>query len=138
MNVSGPTLLKAWKYFESVHGGGQQNANVNSTMALVVLHDELELPTGQVKLKRGHGSAKGHNGLKSVQMSLQGAGLLERLGQRFIRIGIGIGRPVSRDRDDVSDYVLGRMETDERARIEGVAEELGGMLEREVERMGSG
>ena len=130
MNVSGPTLLKAWKYFESVHG--PQNT------ALVVLHDELELPAGQTKVKRGNGSAKGHNGIKSVQASLQGAGLLERLGQNFVRIGIGIGRPVSRDRDDVSNYVLGRMDVNEKAKIDGIAEELEGKISLEAERVGRG
>jgi peptidyl-tRNA hydrolase, PTH1 family len=61
---------------------------------VVVVHDELELPFGQVKSKTG-GSAKGHNGLKSI---------IEYIGDAFHRIRCGIGRPL--ERDQVPDYVL--------------------------------
>lgn len=51
---------------------------------IVVLHDELDLPPGTVRLRRG-GSENGHNGLKSLS---------EHLGTRdYIRVRIGIGRP---------------------------------------------
>lgn len=61
---------------------------------ILVVHDELELPFGQVKSKTG-GSAKGHNGLKSI---------IAYLGDAFHRIRVGIGRPINRDA--VPDYVL--------------------------------
>lgn len=51
---------------------------------IIVLHDELDLPAGKVRIKQG-GNENGHNGLKS---------LTEQLGTRdYIRVRIGIGRP---------------------------------------------
>lgn len=61
---------------------------------ILVIHDELELPFGQIKIKTG-GSAKGHNGLKSI---------INVLGPDFHRLRIGIGRP--ENRENVPDYVL--------------------------------
>ncbi|KAK6506818.1 hypothetical protein TWF481_005278 [Arthrobotrys musiformis] len=89
MNVSGPAVLKAWKQFSP--------ANPNPT--LVILHDELEKPVGKVKYKKD-GSAGGHNGLSSIKASL-GNGKIP-----IHKIGIGIGRPESRDKNVVADYVL--------------------------------
>jgi PTH1 family peptidyl-tRNA hydrolase len=68
---------------------------------IIVIHDELDLPFGTIKLKEGGGHA-GHNGLKS---------LINRLGSRdFIRIRVGIGRP---QKQAVSDYVLSSFSQDE-------------------------
>ena len=62
---------------------------------LVVLHDDLDLPVGAVRLKRGGGMG-GHNGLRSLK---------ERLGTAdFLRIRVGIGRPPAGV--DPTDYVL--------------------------------
>lgn len=130
MNTSGPTLLKAWRSFSSEHG--------LANSGLVILHDELEAPLGQLKVKNGNSSAKGHNGIKSVQASLQGAGLLDQLGQNFVRIGVGIGRPVSREREDVSQFVLGQMTPRERETVEGTAGSLESLLTKEAERIGRG
>lgn len=105
---------------------------------LVVLHDELELPLGQAKVKSGKASAKGHNGIKSVQASFQGAGILDRLGENFVRIGVGIGRPVSREREDVSQFVLGQMTTSEREKVEGTVEVLENLLATEAAKIGRG
>lgn len=63
---------------------------------ILVVHDELELPFGSIKQKFG-GSAKGHNGLKSI---------ISYIGDQFYRLRFGIDRPASRD--DVSSYVLGK------------------------------
>ena len=66
---------------------------------LIVIHDDLDLPMGDVRVKVG-GGAGGHNGLRS---------LVQHLGKDFVRVRIGIGRPpvgVS-----VTDYVLGRMDS---------------------------
>lgn len=131
MNVSGPAVLKAFKAFTS-----QCPRSPDYDCGLVILHDELELDSGKSKVKRGEGSAKGHNGIKSVQQSLQGAGLMGSIGTKFIKLGVGIGRPVSRERDEVSGYVLGQLTGVERTKIEGVAEGVVDMLEREAERMG--
>jgi PTH1 family peptidyl-tRNA hydrolase len=62
---------------------------------LIVIHDELDLPLGSVRVKSGGGHG-GHNGLRSI---------VEHLGSAdFVRIRIGIGRPVPGM--DSADYVL--------------------------------
>lgn len=71
---------------------------------IVVVHDELELPFGKVALKLG-GSAKGHNGLKSI---------IERCGDQFYRLRFGIGRPERKE--DVPDYVLSNFSESESVR----------------------
>jgi len=61
---------------------------------ILVVHDELDLPPGTIRLKKGGGVA-GHNGLKDIAA---------RLGPDFWRLRIGIGHPG--ERDQVIDYVL--------------------------------
>jgi peptidyl-tRNA hydrolase, PTH1 family len=99
MNVSGSSLLAAYREWSKYTADGR----------LVILHDELETAFGSIKLKRG-GSARGHNGLKSVAASLKDV--------EVWKIGVGIGRPESRKPDDVADYVLRKMTAKERVRIE--------------------
>ncbi|WP_273888443.1 aminoacyl-tRNA hydrolase [Rubrobacter naiadicus] len=65
---------------------------------LLVVHDDLDLPAGTVRVKLG-GGAGGHNGLRSV---------IGNIGERFARVRVGIGRPP--DGVEVIDYVLGRMD----------------------------
>ena len=77
---------------------------------VIVLHDELDLPPGTVRLRRG-GSENGHNGLKS---------LTEHLGSRdYVRVRIGIGRPPKGT--PVPDWVLSPVEGDISAQIEKAA-----------------
>jgi len=66
---------------------------------VIVLHDEIDLPFGEVRTRLGGGLA-GHNGLKSLAKEIGGP--------EFQRIRIGVGRPESTDPDRVSAYVLGR------------------------------
>lgn len=80
---------------------------------LVVVHDELESPLGKVKVKVG-GSARGHNGIKSCVGSLGGLA--------FTRIGVGIGRPESRESRDVAGYVLRKMSGVEVRKVEEAVE----------------
>ena len=61
---------------------------------ILVVHDELDLPPGTARLKKGGGVA-GHNGLKDISA---------KLGPDFWRLRLGIGHPG--DRDEVTDYVL--------------------------------
>jgi PTH1 family peptidyl-tRNA hydrolase len=65
---------------------------------VVVLHDEIDLPFGEVRVRLGGGLA-GHNGLKSLKRELGGAD--------FQRVRVGVGRPDSTDPDVVAAYVLG-------------------------------
>jgi len=74
---------------------------------LVVVHDELDLPVGRVKVKVGGGLA-GHNGLKSLKAHLRDDG--------FMRVRIGIGRPTGRLSG--ADYVLRRPGKAERAELD--------------------
>ena len=66
---------------------------------VVVLHDEIDLPFGDVRVRLGGGLA-GHNGLKSLK---RGFGDPE-----FWRVRVGVGRPDSTDPEVVAAYVLGR------------------------------
>jgi peptidyl-tRNA hydrolase, PTH1 family len=66
---------------------------------VVVVHDEIDLPFGEVRTRTGGGLA-GHNGLKSIKREL-GSG-------EFARVRVGVGRPDSTDPEIVSAYVLGR------------------------------
>lgn len=95
MNVSGPAVTAAWKTFLK-----ELPTEDRASAKLVVVHDELESPLGRIKVKQG-GSARGHNGLKSVTSSLGS--------MAYTRVGVGIGRPESRDSRDVAMYVLRKM-----------------------------
>jgi peptidyl-tRNA hydrolase, PTH1 family len=66
---------------------------------VLVVHDEIDLPFGEVRTRLGGGLA-GHNGLKSLKGEL-GSG-------DFMRVRVGVGRPDSTDPEIVSAYVLGR------------------------------
>jgi len=75
--------------------------------AILVVHDDLDLPPGTVRLKQdgGHG---GHNGLRDLIPSLGG--------NDFLRLRIGIGHPGNRN--EVSDYVLNDPRNEERGLID--------------------
>jgi peptidyl-tRNA hydrolase, PTH1 family len=64
---------------------------------VIVIHDEIDLPFGEVQTRKGGGLA-GHNGLKSVSAALGGPD--------FLRVRVGVGRPQSTDSDVVAAYVL--------------------------------
>lgn len=94
MNVSGKSVAPCLKFFQL------------PPQQLIVVHDELEFPFSQVRVKVNGGHA-GHNGLRSI---------IDMIGSReFIRIRVGIGRP---KHGTVSDYVLQRFHQDEQAWID--------------------
>ena len=66
---------------------------------VLVVHDEIDLPFGDIRARLGGGLA-GHNGLKSLKRELGGAD--------FHRVRIGVGRPDSTDPDIVAAHVLGK------------------------------
>jgi peptidyl-tRNA hydrolase, PTH1 family len=66
---------------------------------VLVIHDEIDLPFGEVRTRVGGGLA-GHNGLKSLKRELGGS--------EFARVRVGVGRPDSTDPEIVAAYVLGR------------------------------
>ena len=82
MNLSGTSVGEAASFFKT------------PPSEVVVIHDELDLPSGDVKVKIGGGHA-GHNGLRSI---------FEHWGKDFVRVRCGIGRPT---RGEVHAHVLG-------------------------------
>ena len=92
MNLSGEAALMIKNFYKL------QNSQI------IVIHDDIDLKLGDVRIKVGGGHA-GHNGLKSLD---------HLIGNDYKRIRVGIGRPESRM--DVSDYVLGKF-TDEELKI---------------------
>jgi PTH1 family peptidyl-tRNA hydrolase len=83
MNLSGAPVAGAVKFYKT------------PPESVIVIHDELDLPFGTIRLKRG-GGENGHNGLRSISKSI---------GTRdYLRVRFGIGRPPGRM--DPADYVL--------------------------------
>jgi PTH1 family peptidyl-tRNA hydrolase len=82
---------------------------------VLVIHDEIDLPFGDIRARLGGGLA-GHNGLKSLRASLGSPD--------FRRVRIGVGRPPTTDPDRVAAYVLGKFrepKADVEALIEAAA-----------------
>jgi PTH1 family peptidyl-tRNA hydrolase len=75
---------------------------------IVVLHDELDIPFADVRLKVGGGHA-GHNGLRSI---------ISVIGAEFARVRIGIGRPPAGFRGEVADFVLQNFDPVEAASLD--------------------
>ena len=90
MNRSGEAVAKVANFFKV------------ETKDIIVLHDELDIASCTFRLKR-HGGHGGHNGLRSIHP----------LGDEYLRIRLGIGRPPHSD-IDVADYVLGNFTLAER------------------------
>jgi peptidyl-tRNA hydrolase, PTH1 family len=95
MNLSGDVVAGLARYFDIAHED------------LFIVVDEAALPFGKLRA-RAHGSAGGHNGLKSV---------IERLGTtEFSRLRLGVGR--GDGRRDLADHVLAKFEKGEQADLE--------------------
>ncbi len=94
---------------------------------VIALHDEIDLPFGEIQVRLGGGLA-GHNGLKSLK---RGFGEVE-----FWRLRVGVGRPDSTDPEIVSAYVLGRFR-EPKAEVEALVVDAARETERLVERLGS-
>lgn len=84
---------------------------------VLVAHDEIDLPPGGVRLKRGGGHG-GHNGLRDIQSALGTA--------EFARLRLGVGHPGHRD--EVIPYVLTRPSPADRQRIDAAVAEAAGCL----------
>ena len=92
---------------------------------VVALHDEIDLPFGEIKSRLGGGLA-GHNGLKSLDRGLGSAD--------FWRVRVGVGRPDSTDPEVVSAYVLSRFR-EPREEVEGLIRAGADEAERLLERL---
>jgi len=89
MNASGESVLAAMSFYKIAPG------------EIAVIHDELDLRPGKVRVKRGGGSA-GHNGLRSID---------QMIGPDYWRVRIGIGHPGVKEL--VHPYVLQNFTADE-------------------------
>jgi peptidyl-tRNA hydrolase, PTH1 family len=85
---------------------------------IVVVHDELDLPLGRIKLKKGGGLA-GHNGLRSIKAHLHS--------DDFLRVRIGIGKPPGKEQG--ADHVLRRPSKAVRTELDVVIEEAADAVE---------
>lgn len=94
MNCSGEPLQRFLAY---------RNIAVTS---LLVVHDEVDLPAGSLRLRFGGGTG-GHNGLNSI---------VSRMGSEFYRVRLGVGRPT--DASDMRNWVLGRFAPDDRQLVD--------------------
>lgn len=100
MNVSGPSIASL-----------ARKRDVDPDR-VVVVHDEIDLAFGSLKVKRG-GSTAGHRGLDSVAQALRT--------KDFLRVRIGVGRPAGRK--DPADHVLEPFARSEREEVEVLVEE---------------
>ena len=98
MNLSGASIASACRALET----GAQD--------LIVVHDDIELPFGTLRLRMGGGHG-GHNGIRSTREAL-GCG-------DFIRVKVGVGRPP--EGGDVSGWVLSSFSREERSRLGAIA-----------------
>jgi len=99
MNLSGRSVAALAHYFDIAPG------------EILVVHDELDLKAGEIKMKFGGGHA-GHNGLRDIQGQLASPDFWR------LRIGIGHPRDSELSRQEVVDYVLKAPGTDDRSGID--------------------
>ena len=107
MNESGQAVAKL------VHRHG-----IDDPARIVIVHDELDLPVGELRVKSGGGLA-GHNGLRSITAHLKT--------QDYLRVRIGVGKPPGRQSG--ADHVLRRPGAAEATELEIVAQEAADAVE---------
>ncbi|RRD40708.1 aminoacyl-tRNA hydrolase [Leptotrichia sp. OH3620_COT-345] len=91
MNSSGEAIGEAVRFFK-----------INPETELFVIYDDMDMEFGKIKIRK-NGRAAGHNGIKSI---------ISHVGEKFIRIKYGIGKPESKDK--TIGYVLGKFTPDEK------------------------
>ncbi len=96
MNLSGKSVLPVKQFFKV------EMENI------IVIHDDIDLPFGAVRFKRGGGHG-GHNGLKSID---------SMIGKEYLRIRIGVGKP--EHKSQVADYVLQAFVPEEMQQIDAL------------------
>jgi PTH1 family peptidyl-tRNA hydrolase len=106
MNLSGAPVVSLAQFFK---------VPVENVIAV---HDELDVPFGQVRVKRGGGEG-GHNGLRSMSKSLGS--------KEYARVRVGIGRPPGRQ--DPADYVLSDFSGAERKELDFLVDRAADVVE---------
>lgn len=109
MNVQGRPIYDKWK----------ELTLKQDRVELVVVHDEIEIPLGKVVVRRKGTSARGHNGLRSID------GVLPPI---YTKIGIGVGKPSD---GQIARHVLSKFSDEEEEVLKEVEEKFEGVL-REV------
>jgi PTH1 family peptidyl-tRNA hydrolase len=107
MNLSGESVAMLVKR----HG-------ITDPEDIVIVQDELDLPLGRVKVKRGGGLA-GHNGLRSITSHLHS--------DAFVRVRIGVGKPSTKDQG--ADHVLKRVTRRDRVELDIAVQEAADAVE---------
>ncbi len=83
----------------------------------LVIHDELDIPFGQIRLRVG-GTSAGHHGIKSVS---------QLIGEDYGRVRVGVG-PKQPEQIDSADFVLQKFNADEQAQLSNLAKEVTAIL----------
>ncbi len=96
MNLSGNSVIKAANFYKIL----PEN--------IVVIHDDMDLPTDKIKAKKGGGSG-GHNGLKSIDSCIT---------PNYNRIRIGVGHPADKNSERIINHVLSGFSKADKANIE--------------------
>jgi len=114
MNLSGNSVVQAANFYKIL----PQN--------IVVIHDDMDLPTDKIKAKLGGGSG-GHNGIKSIDSCIT---------PNYNRIRIGVGHPTGKSEENVVNHVLSGFSKADKENIEAdidlVADLLPTMLQKGV------
>lgn len=105
MNLSGNAVLEILSFYKI------------AVSDIIVLHDDLDLCLGKIRLKIG-GSSAGHNGLKDIN---------QKIGKNYLRLRLGIGRPENKN-FEIADYVLAKFTKDELKIVEQVNEKISVLL----------
>jgi len=114
MNLSGNSVVQAANFYKILPKN------------IVVIHDDMDLPTDKIKAKLGGGSG-GHNGIKSIDSQIT---------PNYNRIRIGVGHPVSKNEENVVNHVLSGFSKTDKENIENdidiVADLIGVMIKKGV------
>ena len=105
MNLSGNAVQKISNFYKI------------SNEKIIVVHDELDINFGSIKITMG-GSSAGHNGIRSI---------ISNLGEDFGRIRIGVG-PKTPDQIDSADFVLGRFNKEEESEMKPLLNEASSLI----------
>lgn len=114
MNLSGNSVVQAANFYKIL----PEN--------IVVIHDDMDLPTDKIKAKLGGGSG-GHNGIKSIDSQIT---------PNYNRIRIGVGHPMTKNEENVVNHVLSGFSKADKENIENdidiVADLIGVMIKKGV------
>ncbi|MDY6407943.1 MAG: aminoacyl-tRNA hydrolase [Pseudomonadota bacterium] len=104
MNLSGEAVLGFCSFYKL------------TPKDIIVFHDDMDLPVGKVKVKRG-GSSGGHNGLKSIDT---------HIGADYLRVRIGVGHPETKE--NVVNWVLGTFNAEDSHTIQNIISQIADYL----------